>query len=115
VSLHGGYDDFARIVRQDHSAFVYTSAWDGLPNVLLEAASANLPIVAPDIGGIRDLIPMQRLIRPVDDVGQYAHAIRALDDAVTREAWLNVQRERLAGFTAEAFVASLRRIPGYSS
>jgi glycosyltransferase involved in cell wall biosynthesis len=115
VSLHGGYDDFARIVRQDHSAFVYTSAWDGLPNVLLEAASADLPVIAPDIGGIRDLIPTQRLIRPVDDVDQYAHTIRALDDAVTREAWLNAQRERLTGFTTEAFVASLRRIPGYSS
>jgi glycosyltransferase involved in cell wall biosynthesis len=115
VSLHGGYDDFAHIVRPDHAAFVYTSAWDGLPNVLLEATSAHLPIVAPDIGGIRDLIPPQRLIRPTDDVAQYAHAIRALDDAATRTAWLRAQQEHLAGFTPENFLAGLRRIPGYAS
>lgn len=115
VSLRGGYDDFADIVRPDYAAFVYTSAWDGLPNVLLEAASARLPVVAPDVGGIRDLIPPHRLVRPADDLTRYAQAIRALDDATTRDAWLRDQQERLAGFTSEAFVASLRRIPGYAS
>lgn len=115
VSLHGGYDDFARIVRPDHAAFVYTSAWDGLPNVLLEAASANLPVVAPDIGGIRDLIPLHHLIHPADDIPRYAHAIHALDDAVTRATWLHSQQTQLSEFTPEAFVAGLRRIPGYTS
>ncbi|KRE99944.1 hypothetical protein ASG87_13200 [Frateuria sp. Soil773] len=113
--MHGGYDDFAKIVRPDHAAFIYTTAWDGLPNVLLEAASSHLPVVAPDIGGIRDLIPAQHLIHPADDADRYVRAIRALEDPVAREAWLNIQQERLPGFTTEAFVASLRGIPGYSS
>lgn len=114
VTLHGGYDNFARIVRPDHAAFVYTSAWDGLPNVLLEATSAHLPVVAPDIGGIRDLIPPHHLIHPADDIAQYAHAIRALDDPATRTTWLHAQQKQLAGFTPEAFVAGLRRIPDYA-
>lgn len=113
VSLHGGYDDFARIVRPDHAAFVYTSAWDGLPNVLLEAASEGLPIVAPDVGGIRDLIPLQYLVSPADDVARYAQAIRGLEDASMRQALLKSQQEHLAGFTWRAFIAELRGVPGY--
>lgn len=115
VSLHGGYDDFARVVRSDHAAFVYTSAWDGLPNVLLEASSACLPVVAPDIGGIRDLIPPDRLIHPADNIAQYVQAIRTLEDPSTRDTWLRAQRERLAAFTPEAFITGLRRIAGYAS
>ena len=37
-------------------AFLYTTLWDGLPNVLLAAGAAGLPIVAPSIGGIAELV-----------------------------------------------------------
>lgn len=56
VTLGGRYDGFASLPLQDCFCFLYTSAYDGLPNVLLEAAAAGLPAVAPDIGGISDFI-----------------------------------------------------------
>lgn len=56
VTLGGRYDGFASLPMQDCFCFLYTSAYDGLPNVLLEAAAAGLPAVAPDIGGISDFI-----------------------------------------------------------
>ena len=115
MSLHGGYDDFARIACSDHAAFICTSAWDGLPNVLLEASSARLPVVAPDVGGIRDLIPPDRLIRPADDIAQYVQAIHSLEDASIRDTWVSEQQERLAAFTPEAFITGLRQILGYAS
>lgn len=113
VTLHGGYDDFAQIVRPDHLAFVYTSAWDGLPNVLLEAASVGLPIVAPDVGGIRDLILPQYLISPDDNVGKFVDAIHGLDDTIARRTQLQLQNEQITRFTWQAFVERLREIPGY--
>lgn len=56
VTLGGRYDGFASLPLKDCFCFLYTSAYDGLPNVLLEAAAAGLPAVAPDIGGISDFI-----------------------------------------------------------
>lgn len=114
VTLHGEYERFQDIVRPDHQAFVYTSGWDGMPNVLLEAACAGLPIVAPDIGGIRDLIPAEHLILPDDDVSRFAQAIRALGDASIREARLRAQQQRLPEFTWEQFLQALEAIPHYA-
>lgn len=38
------------------NAFVFTSKWEGLPNILLEIGSLGIPIIAPNVGGVSELI-----------------------------------------------------------
>lgn len=58
VKFKGPYEGFSTLPLEDYGAFLYTSAWDGLPNILLEAASAGLPIVTSNVGGIKEIIDM---------------------------------------------------------
>ncbi len=57
--------------------FCFPSRWEGLPNVLPEAASCGLPILASDIREIRDISPGEAwLLTAVDDVEGFADGMR---------------------------------------
>lgn len=57
--------------------FCFPSRWEGLPNVLPEAASCGLPIVASNIPEIRDLYPGDAwLLKEVDDVQGFANGLQ---------------------------------------
>lgn len=81
LRYRGAFEGFGSLPTQEYSAFIYTTAYDGLPNVIVEAMASGLPVIAPDIGGIRELVNASngRLIEPaIDDrefARRYANAI----------------------------------------
>jgi glycosyltransferase involved in cell wall biosynthesis len=69
--------------------YVMSSAWEGMPMVLLEAAAAGLPIVATAVGGNHEVVLDERtgFIVPPADSSQLAAAmlrLAALPDAERR-------------------------------
>ncbi len=56
VVLHGPIQDVGMLDPLDFGALLFTSAYEGLPNVPIEVGSMGLPIVASSAGGLRELI-----------------------------------------------------------
>ena len=99
IVYRGRFSSFSELPVESYDAFLYTSAFDGLPNVLLEALSAGLPVIAPDVGGIGEAVVNEvtgRLIEADDDtlVARYAQAICSLyeDWPRTQEMSANAMR-----------------------
>jgi glycosyltransferase involved in cell wall biosynthesis len=112
---YGTYERFSDLVKPDHLAFVYTTAWDGMPNVLLEAAAVGLPIIAPNIGGISDFLAIEDLLPASAGSTEYVAAIQMLfRSPENRESRIDRQRAALiTSRTPADFIASLGRLDAY--
>jgi len=55
VQFLGSRTDVPRLLRAC-DAFVLSSAWEGMPNTVMEAMASALPVVATDVGGVCELI-----------------------------------------------------------
>lgn len=119
VTLYGGYRSFYEIPVQEYAALVYTAQYDGLPNVLLEAAACGLPLIAPDRGGITDFVSNETgwLIASHTDVEAYARAIKAVlaDPAEAAQRARRAQSIVRHRHTPQAFATALAQAYGVTS
>lgn len=79
VHLLGWRTDLPGILR-GATGFVLSSRWEGMPNVVLEAMAAGLPVVATGVEGVRELViePETGWIVPPEDAGALTAALREL-------------------------------------
>jgi glycosyltransferase involved in cell wall biosynthesis len=82
VNYGGGFSSVAELETEKYDLFLYTSQADGMPNMLLEMMSEGLPIIASDVGGVKELINDRTglLVTPFDDASKYIEAIDAASD-----------------------------------
>jgi glycosyltransferase involved in cell wall biosynthesis len=118
VTLFGSYTGFDAIPTDNYALFLYTSQSGGMPLVLLEALASGLAVLAPDVGGIREVIPADSgfLIGRCDDVQAYVEAIRrviANPQLIFAEC---DKRQKLLRelYSPQAFTASLGGMPFYT-
>ncbi len=96
ASMLGWRSDVHNLMRSV-DAFVFPSRTEGMPNALLEAMAAGLPIVTTDVPGCRDLVTHERegLLVPADDAAALARAIeRLIDDAALARRLAEAARRR---------------------
>lgn len=116
IALRGYFRDLNDIPFGDCDAFVYTSDFDGLPLVLLEATAMGLPVVAPDVGGIGDFITAETgwLVSGPDAVDEYVAALREIEarpDLVQKKV-MAAQKLLTSRHSWEAFCSQYQNIPG---
>ena len=98
VKVEGKYAAFTNLDLSDADVWLYTSAWDGVPNILLEVAMTGVPIVGSLVGGTGEVLSEADAwpVAQVDDAEEYVKAIREVlaDTAGARQRALAL-RERL--------------------
>lgn len=78
VSYRGSYDGFDTLDVRRYDMLLYTSLFDGMPNTLLEAASAQLPIVTSGVGGIPEFVESGKnglVVMDIHNADEYVKAI----------------------------------------
>ena len=105
--LLGRRDDVLRLMA-DADLFVLPSRWEGMPNAVLEAMAAGLPVVAADVGGCGELVVngTTGILAAPEDAQQLADAIAKIAaDPALAERMGGAGRERACGeFTVERMV-----------
>ncbi|WP_183093439.1 glycosyltransferase family 4 protein [Nocardioides stalactiti] len=116
ITLRGVYDGFHTLPLDEVDLLLYTSGWDGIPNVVLEGAQSGLPIVASAVGGVPEVITPTtgHPVEAVDDPDAYVAAIQDLlaDPAAATERTRRLRAEVHERFDAEAYRVALTRVLG---
>jgi len=93
--------------------FLLTSAFEGMPNVLMEAMLAGIPVVATRVGGVPDLVEdgVHGYLHDVGDIAGIARSLeRLLNDPVLRQQMGEAGRDRiLSGFTVNHLADRITR------
>lgn len=56
LTVNSPFKSYRELPLENCDGFLYTSAWDGLPTILIELGALGMPIVASAVGGVPELI-----------------------------------------------------------
>ena len=98
IHYRGPFNSLLSLRTHKYTALIYTTERDGLPNLLVEAALLALPAIAPDIGGVTDIVKPNTgiLIKDPEDVLAYVIAVRQLANMPDQARNLGLAARNLA-------------------
>ena len=119
ITCHGAIPDVLAADFTTYDGFVFTSLFEGMPNVVLEMSQHGLPMVLADVGGLRGTFTDDDVLFVSKSQDPLAQAI-AFDKALSQVASLpeaeHVARARKARaavarrHSPEAFAAALQEV-----
>lgn len=103
--------------RYDFDAFVFTSRWEGMPNILLEVGALGIPVIAPTVGGVAELVneatgyPLPERPSAADYERALLRVASSPTEALERARRLHTLIQRRHNW--DSFVAGVAAVPGY--
>lgn len=111
VIYKGAFNGISSLPTDKYDVFLYTSEGDGVPNVLQEMTASGLPIIASNVGGIREFVMTGKtgiLIEDHNSIEDYTEAIKQLCDTSLRRKLVNGAQHLLkTQFSREAWLRSI--------
>lgn len=104
VRMHGEFARFEEVLDVKPMCFLFTSFFEGVPIVLLEAAASGLPIVAPDVGGVGEVVEDGETGTLLPSLPEDEAMADAIVGAVIAYAEHPERRKRLASTALERLV-----------
>ena len=82
VKINEPFASYEELPFETADGWLYTSAWDGLPTILIELGALGTPIVASAVGGVPELIDAETGWPVAGDAGiqEYVRALRDMID-----------------------------------
>ena len=114
VKYKGEFDGFSSLKIEDYDALLYTALDDGVPNVILEATAAGLPVIASNDGGVGEFIRNNKTGLLVEDYLNPEAYVRAIEFAIgnpenLREYNEDAQKLLQKHHSWESFVESVKK------
>ncbi|HEX7738415.1 MAG TPA: glycosyltransferase [Marmoricola sp.] len=114
VTLEGRYAHITDLELGRADAWLYTSAWDGVPSQLLEVAMTGVPIVGTLVGGTGELLDpdLSWPIPETEGADAYEQALRAIlaDPEQARSKALALRERLLEERTEQAYAEHAARV-----
>lgn len=117
IDYRGEFEKLNQLPVEEFDSYIFTTMCEGMPLSVLEATMLGLPVIAPDVGGIRELIDSETgwLVSSPTAVDEYVDALMQIesdpDEAARRVARA---QERLADVhSLRRFISALEAVPGY--
>jgi glycosyltransferase involved in cell wall biosynthesis len=106
-----GYIPSAKDYLAISDVYISSSHREGLPLSVLEAMASRLPIIATDVGGVRDLVQENGILIEDDDEDALYEAMKLLyGDPEKRKKMGNISRKIAEDFSAQTMTETYCRI-----
>ncbi len=117
VCYRGRYESLSDLPLDSYDSYLFTTSGEGMPISLLEVAMLGLPIIAPHVGGIGEIIGEDTgwLVSGPDAVDEYLAALEHIrrDPEEARRRALAARRLIEERHSWAAFSATIKGVPGY--
>lgn len=113
VKYCGEFDGFDTLPTEKYDMLLYTSRSDGVPNIILEATMAGLPIIASNDGGVGEVIKDGEtgiLVKDFLKPDEYVEKLKQVDSIDTLRKYVkNAQKLVKTRHSWEKFLKDVKR------